>query len=42
MLSSCRMKPIGVLQRGVAEEEQRDRKADRDPYEVLFQNCFTS
>jgi hypothetical protein len=31
-----------VLQRCVAEEEQRDRKADRNPYEVLFQNCFTS
>ena len=32
----------GVLEGGVSEEEQRDRKADRDPYEVLFQNCFTS
>jgi hypothetical protein len=26
-----------VLPGGVADEEQRDREADRDPYDVLFQ-----
>jgi hypothetical protein len=30
----------GVLQRGVGNEKQRDREADRDPNDVLFQGCF--
>jgi hypothetical protein len=29
-----------VLQRGVGDEKQRDREADRDPNNVLFQRCF--
>jgi hypothetical protein len=28
----------GVEARRVADEKQRDREADRDPYEVLFQD----
>jgi hypothetical protein len=27
----------GVEARRVADEKQRDREADRDPYEMLFQ-----